>query len=121
MFPLLVSSLKERKIFLLKGGYRLIRRCLRRRGWVELNYYHQVSTSQVHTAKLSKSEESKSMDEKAKDQKKRKLTLVDDGDNKEGDIEDESDSDSDVDLNLGLSDEEYSDEEEYSMVVRCGM
>jgi len=100
-------------VFLLKGGYRLIRRCLRKRGWVELNYY-LTAGNQAHTSKHSKSEEvAKINDEKRGNQKKGRC-----GDESDDDeMEEESDSDSDVDLNLGLSDEEYSDEEEYAMVV----
>ena len=106
-------------MFLLKGGYRLIRRCLRKRGWVELKYHLTTATNQAHAAKQQhgKAEDvTKNIEEKHSNHKKERCA-ADESDDDE--LEEESDSDSDVDLNLGLSDEEYSDEEEYAMVVSC--
>ena len=37
---------KARKVFLIKGSYRTIRRCLRSRGWVELDYKQQQQQQQ---------------------------------------------------------------------------
>ena len=81
---------------------------------MELNYHltaanqptHHISTKHIKKENGSKNEESRSSNDK-----------VSGHDNEDDDSEEESDIDSDVDLNLGLSDEEYSDEEEYTMLV----
>lgn len=86
---------------------------------MELNY-HLATNNNLHVPKQNKAEDSsKPSEDKHSVHKKEKTPLANADDAEEEDVEEEeSDSDSEVDLSLGLSDEEYSDEEEYTMVVR---
>ena len=90
-----------------------MRRCLRKRGWVELDYYKNKAlpsssykvTSFKHSRKVAGVGSKGSQGSKVKAEKEA-------AGESSGD-----DEDSDVDLDLGLSDEEYEDEEEYTLVV----
>ncbi len=81
----------------------MIRRCLRKRGWVELNYHKNKGSSKARAKRAvpKRGHSAKVKGERAKE-------------SEEGD---DDDADSDVDLDLGLSDDENDDEEEYSLVV----
>ena len=85
-------------MFLLKGGYSTLRRCLRKRGWVELEY------SKGTTAPAAKVRPKKA---RKRHSSQNSVSSSDSSD------------DSDVaDLGDQSSEEEYSDEEEYCMLVR---
>lgn len=93
---------QSKKVFLLRGGYRRIRKSLRKRGWVEQNYYKNSfkSTNDGGTLGLKKGVETSHLNGCG--------------------IGGDSDGDSDADVNDGgdVSEEEHSDEEEYCMLVR---
>ena len=108
--------LKEKKVFLLKGEYRLIRRCLRKRGWVELKYH------KAHTMKQSAATKNTGIGLNYKEMASCRNIKIKNVENDGGDDnKDESDEADDlhcnVNLDLGLSDDDYSDEEEYIMLV----
>ena len=94
--------MQQKKIFLIHGGYRLVRQCLRKRGWVEVDYYKNKHKPAPKAKRLG----SKSSPRSAKGRSK----------GEEGSGADDDD-DSDVDLDLGVSEEVYEDEEEYVMLV----
>ncbi len=96
-------------MFLIRGGYRRIRKCLRKRGWVELDYYR---TSIKSTNKGGTTSPVKKPIETI-----RPRSRCANGDGS-GDGDD-SDGDTDGTGNDGgaVSEEEYSDEEEYCMLV----
>ena len=100
--------MQERKIFLIHGGYRLVRKCLRKRGWVELDYYKNKTFTPPIIAAKSKQKKNCVLEKKRI------------GDNSEcDDVDDDVDDDSDADVDFEISDDEYSDEEEYTLVVSC--
>lgn len=74
----------------------MVRKCLRERGWVELDYAKHKAAQAL---------------KKGIGSKRTRIRMDKDGESS-GD-----DDDSDVDLDLGVTDEVYEDEEEYSMVV----
>ena len=92
-------SFQSKKVFLLRGGCRRIRKCLRKRGWVELDYYKNSikSTNEGGTTSPKKAVE---------------ITRPSGGSS-----DDDSDGDTDVNDGGAVSEEEYSDEEEYCMLV----
>ena len=83
--------IKERKVFVVRGDYKVIRRGLRERGWVERDYCG------------------------ADDMAARGR-----GAGKSEDVADDDDDDGNVSPNEESSDEEHSDEEEYCLLVRGG-
>lgn len=86
----------------------MVRRCLRKRGWVEIDYYKNKSSGKTPAkgAPPKRGRSGKGKVERAKESAKESA--------EEGDYDD---ADSDVDLDLGLSDDDNEDEEEYSLVV----
>ena len=97
------SCIQSKRVFLIRGGYRRIRKCLRKRGWVEQDYYKNSikSTNNGGTTCPKKPIE---------------ITCLS-GCGKEGSSDDDSDGDTDVNDGGAVSEEEYSDEEEYCMLV----
>ena len=103
-FSYFLCVFQSKRVFLIRGGYRRIRKCLRKRGWIELDYYRTSikSTKEGGTSSPKKS-----------------IEIV--RPSRCGGYEDsgDDDSDGDADGNDGgaVSEEEYSDEEEYCMMV----
>lgn len=104
---------RERKVFLIRGGYRTIRCCLRKRGWVQLEY-NQIKQSQARGPPLRA----------AAGHAHRKQWAGSGGgsssrrgskDSGRGVSSDSSDSEVDI---LSHSEEELSDEDEYCMLSR---
>ena len=92
---------QSKKVFLIRGGYRRIRKCLRKRGWVELDYY-RTSIKPTNDGGTSSP--------------KKPIAII--RPSRCGDDEGSGDDDSDNDNDGGaVSEEEYSDEEEYCMLV----
>lgn len=97
-------SFQSNKVFLIRGGYRRIRKCLRQRGWVEQEYYRNTQPA-------------KSTNERGNPTPKKGVEI---SPHPRGCVESsDDDSDADADGNDGdaVSEEEYSDEEEYCMLV----
>ena len=101
-------------MFLIRGGYRTIRCCLRKRGWVQLEY-NQIKQSQARAPPLRA----------AAGHAHRKQWAGSGGgsssrrgskDSGRGVSSDSSDSEVDI---LSHSEEELSDEDEYCMLVRA--
>ena len=97
---------QSKRVFIIRGGYRRIRKCLRKRGWVEQDYYKNSikSTNDGGTTSPKKAIE---------------VVRPSGCGNSGGGGGSGDDSDGDTDVNDGgaVSEEDYSDEEEYCMLV----
>lgn len=93
--------MQEKKLFLIHGGYRIVRNCLRNRGWVELEYHKNKTAAGTNPPKKG-----------LRGGQRAKVKVE-----KDGYSSGDDDDDSDVDLDLGVAEEVYDDEEEYSMLV----
>ena len=102
-FPLL---LQNKKVFLVKSGYRALRRTLRERGWVEQNY--KVVEEKPATTPPKKPPLGGGARDKGKTAAE---NSDDDGDGEDDDVDEPLDE---------SSDEEWSDEEEYYLCVSAG-
>ena len=51
---IIYSFPQAKKVFLLKGGYKMIQKCLRRRGWVEQDYKAAESATPTATSMAKK-------------------------------------------------------------------
>ena len=92
-----------KKVFLIRGGYQRIRKCLRQRGWVELEYYKNSQLTKSNNEGSNPSP------------KKRVETDRPNGCGAGSD--DDSDGDTDGNDGGAVSEEDYSDEDEYCMLV----
>lgn len=98
---------QSKRVFIIRGGYRRIRKCLRKRGWVEQDYYKNSikSTNDGGTTSPKKTIEVV-----------RSSGCGNGGGG--GGSGDNSDGDTDVNDGGAVSEEDYSDEEEYCMLVK---
>ena len=97
---------QSKRVFLIRGGYRRIRKCLRKRGWVEQDYYKNSINSTNEGGTTSP---------------KKPIEIARPsgcGGGGAGSGDDDSDGDTDANDGGAVSEEEYSDEEEYCMLVR---
>lgn len=90
---------QSKRVFLIHGGYHRIRKCLRQRGWVEQDYYKNSLLAKSNNEGGTSSP-----------RKGAEAVAVSDDDSDGDDVDDGNDAGA-------VSDEEYSDEEEYCMLV----